>query len=205
MTFLTTTDTQRRRMKNLFFQYFRKKKIRLKRVWHFFLLKNQNSSFFLGTQLIQLGKEGYTRLNIVIEVDEVKSHQNSPAIGVQLGDWQFVESEDFNKERAIGNRRSAFNCSSYTMMISSAGSGHLCEHLDLEHKFGRSLERYGNCHVSDLHSSQSTWMRYHSPKGYHYHGLPSTKLWELEHEWNNQRKSWSLNYHQNKKKKMKKT
>lgn len=55
----------------------------------FFSAEDPKLFIFLGTQLVQLREMGYARLNSIIEVDEAdeaESHQNPPAVGIQLGD-----------------------------------------------------------------------------------------------------------------------
>lgn len=85
-------------------------------------LPAEKSKFFIfaGTQLVQLGEEGYARFNVVIKVDELESHQDSPNIGIQLGNQKLVESKNVNKNGSMGYRRPAFSCSSKTIIVSSA-------------------------------------------------------------------------------------
>lgn len=49
------------------------------------------------------------------------------------------------------------------------------EHLGVEHKPRKSLERSSNGKKSGLYPSRSIWTECHLPGGCHYHGLPSTE------------------------------
>lgn len=52
----------------------------------------------MGTQLIQLREEGHSRLNMVVKTNELEDHQDSLAVGMQLGDQKLMESKDINKK-----------------------------------------------------------------------------------------------------------
>lgn len=64
----------------------------------FFPAEEPKLFILLGTQLLQLGEECNTQLNIIVETQEAKSHQNPPAVWMQLGDYKLVEPEDFDAE-----------------------------------------------------------------------------------------------------------
>lgn len=64
-----------------------------------------------STELVQLGEQCNTQLNIIIQTNELESHQDPLAVRVQLDDWKLVKSEDLKKKGYMENRRPAFNCS----------------------------------------------------------------------------------------------